>query len=83
MLDAQNVSRTVSVSQSIRSSLNVLEIGSLLYSDILYDDSEPWYIVIDQSRFLKKIKNRWPKLEPNLDHTFSSQLHTMIACYSV
>ena len=41
MLDAQNVSRTVSVSQSIRSSLNVLEIGSLLYSDILYDDSEP------------------------------------------
>ena len=40
MLDAQNVSRTVSVSQSIHSSLNVLEIGSLVYSDILYDDSE-------------------------------------------
>ena len=56
---------------SVRPSLNFLKIGSLVFSDILHDDSWPWYIVADKARFLKKNKEsaawiwaRWAKIRP-------------------
>ena len=62
-----NVSRTASyeitiVLLSVRPSLSFLKIGSLVFSDILHDDSWPWYLVTDEARFLKK-KNWQPEFE--------------------
>ena len=42
-----------SVCPSVRPSLNFPKIISLAFSDILRDDSRPWYLVTDGDRFLK------------------------------
>ena len=44
----------LSVCPSIRPSLSSLKIVSLIFSDIVHDDSWPWYLVVDTARFLKK-----------------------------
>ena len=81
-----NVSRTASyeitiVLLSVRPSLSFLKIGSLVFSDILHDDSWPWYLVTDEARFLKKKKKLaariWVKIGPqtNFFAIFSSFVH--------
>ena len=42
-----------SVRLSVRPSLSFLKIGSLVFSNIVYYDSWPWYLVTDEARFLK------------------------------
>ena len=37
----------------------------IFFSDIVHDDSWPWYLVAHEARFLKKKKNWWPKFGPN------------------
>ena len=54
----------LSVCPSIRPSLSSLKIWSLVFSDIVHDDSWPWYLVVDRARFLKK-KNWCPKFGSN------------------
>ena len=44
-----------SVCPSVHPSLNCLKIGSLVFSDIVQDDTWPWYLVTDETRFLNKI----------------------------
>ena len=39
---------------SVRPSLSFLKIESSVFSNIVHDDSWPWYIVTDEARFLKK-----------------------------
>ena len=46
----------LSVHLSVRPSLNFLKIGSSAFSDIVHDDSWPWYPVTDRAKFLKKKK---------------------------
>ena len=53
-----------SIRLSVRPSLSFLKIGSLVFSDIVHDDSWPWYLVTDGTRFLKK-KKLQSKFEPN------------------
>ena len=43
-----------SVGPSVHPSLNFLKIESLVFSDIVHDDSWPWYLVTDGARFSKK-----------------------------
>ena len=50
----------LSVCPSVLPSLSFLKIGSLVFSDIVHDDSWPWYLVA--ARFLKKKIG-----DPNLD----------------
>ena len=47
------------------------------FSDIVHDDSWPWYLVTDEARFLKK-SFAGPNLGPSLDHTLSLKFNTMI-----
>ena len=51
------------VSPSVRSSLSFLVIGSLVFADIVHDDSWQWHLVTDGARFLKK--NWQSKFGPN------------------
>ena len=37
------------------STLTFLKIELFIFSDIVHDDSWPWYLVIEEARFLKKI----------------------------
>ena len=53
----------LSVCLSVRTSLNFLKIGSLIFSDIVHDDNWPWYLVTDEAIFLKK-KIGSPNLGP-------------------
>ena len=81
-----DVSRTASyeiiiVFLSVRPSRSFLKIGSLVFSDILHDDSWPWYLVTDETRFLGK-KNKfaariWVKIGPKTSFfaIFSSFVH--------
>ena len=46
----------LSVRLFVRPSLNSLKIGSSAFSDIVHDDSWPWYPVTDRAKFLKKKK---------------------------
>ena len=39
---------------SVCPSLSFLKIGPLDFSDIVHDDSWPWYLVTDEAWFLKK-----------------------------
>ena len=39
---------------SVSLSLSFLKIVSLAFSDIVHDDSWPWYLVTDEDRYLKK-----------------------------
>ena len=39
-------------------SLSFLKIGSFVFSDIVHDDSWPWYVRTDEARFLKKKKKK-------------------------
>ena len=63
-----DVSRTASneitlVRLSARPSLRFVKIGSLFFSDIVHDDSWPWYLVPDEARFFgEKKRNWWPNL---------------------
>ena len=43
-----------SMCPSVRPSLSFLKIRSLVFSDIVHDDSWSWYLVTDWARFLKK-----------------------------
>ena len=52
-----------SVSPSVRPSPGFLKIGSLVFSDIVYDDSWAWYLVTEEARFFRK-KFRHPMLDP-------------------
>ena len=72
MLD---VSRTASyeitvVRLSVPPLLKFLKIGSLVFSDIVHDDSWPWYLVTDRARFFEikekmtsRISAKWGKIE--------------------
>ena len=50
----ENQSVGLSVRLYVRPSLSFLKIGSLVFSDIVHNDSWPWYLVTDRDRFLKK-----------------------------
>ena len=87
----------LSICLSVRSSLSFLKIESLAFSNIVHDNSWPWYLRSDKVRFLKKrlatriwgqraqirSKMRFFVILLNLDHTFSLKLHTMIACDNI
>ena len=65
-----DVSRTASyevtlVRPSVCPSLSFLKVGSLVCSDIVHDDSWPWYLVTDEARFLKKKQLCQPEFGPN------------------
>ena len=45
----------LSVCPSVPPSLSFLKIGLLVFSDIVHDDSWPWYLLTDKARFLKKV----------------------------
>ena len=84
-----------SVRMSVRLSLNFLKTGSLVFSDIVQDDTRPWYLVTDKARFLKKKiklaawiwvqgtyirpKMRFFTIFSSLVHYFSFKLRRMIA----
>ena len=76
---------SLSICPSVRSSLNFLKIGPLVFSDIVHDDR--WYLVINAAKFLKK-KTGCPNQTQSkvfaiflsLDQTFSWKLHRVIAC---
>ena len=78
----------LSVRPSVRPSLSLLKIGSLIFSDIAWDDSWPWYLVTGRDRFLKKkIGPNGLKLGPKLGFLsfsevwFISFLRTCIQWY--
>ena len=48
----------LSICLSICLSLSFLKIGSLVFSDIVHDDSWPWYLVTD------RIWAKWAKVRP-------------------
>ena len=54
---------------SVCPSLSFLKIESLVFSDIVHDDSQPWYLVTDGARFLEKkilavrIWTKWVKIK--------------------
>ena len=85
----------LSVCPSVRASLSFLKIGSLVFSDIVHDDSWPWHLVTDGAWFLKKKKKKkknWQQRDQNqaqnyvfssLVHYFSLKWHTMISCNNV
>ena len=87
----------LSICLSVRSSLSFLKIESLAFSNIVHDNSWPWYLRSYKARFLKKrlatriwgqraqirSKMRFFVILLNLDHTFSLKLHTMIACDNI
>ena len=52
-----------SACQSVHLSLNFFKIGSLIFSDVVHDNSWPWYLVTDEARFLKKnvVAGIWAK----------------------
>ena len=60
----------LSVCPSVRASLSFLKIGSLVFSDIVHDDSWSWHLVTDGAWFLKKKKKKLtakgPKSGPKL-----------------
>ena len=65
----------LSVCLCVQRSLDFLKIGSLLFSDILHDYCWPWYLVTDETIFLKK--NWWSKFgcngcksSPKFSHNF-------------
>ena len=54
-----------SVCLSVCPSLSFLKIGSLVFSDIVHDDSSPWYLVTDSQIFEKKLVAQiWAKIRP-------------------
>ena len=59
----------LSICLSVRPSLSFLKFGSLAFSDNVYDDSWPRYLVTCRARFLKKrmavqIWTKWTKIRP-------------------
>ena len=65
-----NLSVPLSISLSVHPSLNFIKIGSLVFSNIVNDESWPWYLVTEKARILKKhlvaqIGPNGPKLGPN------------------
>ena len=44
----------LSVHPSVQPSLSFLKIRSVIFNDIVHDDSWPWYLETDKVRFLKK-----------------------------
>ena len=84
----QRPMKSLSVCPSVRPSLSLLKIGSLIFSDIAWDDSWPWYLVTGRDRFLKKkIGPNGLKLGPKLGFLsfsevwFISFLRTCIQWY--
>ena len=57
---------------SICPSVSFLKIGSLVFSDIVHDDSWPWYLVIDgaldfwkkKKKWRLKFRQKWAKIGP-------------------
>ena len=45
--------RPMKLLSSVCPSLSFLKIGSLVFSDIVHDDSWPWYLMTDRARFFK------------------------------
>ena len=87
-LVVQRPMKSLSVCPSVRPSLSLLKIGSLIFSDIAWDDSWPWYLVTGRDRFLKKkIGPNGLKLGPKLGFLsfsevwFISFLRTCIQWY--
>ena len=69
---------SVSVRLSVRPSLSFLKIGSLLSSDIVHDDSWPWYLMTDSQISEKKLVARISaKIGPETRYfaIFSSLVH--------
>ena len=84
----RDVRRTASyeitlVRLSFRPSLSFLKIGSLVFSEIVHDESWPRFLVTDGARFLKKktlaaqICAKWAKIGPKKSFfaIFSSLVH--------
>ena len=75
---------SVSVRLSVRPSLSFLKIGSLLSSDIVHDDSWPWYLMTDSQISEKKIsakigpETRYFAIFSSLVDYFSYKLYTMM-----
>ena len=66
-----------SVCPSDRPSLSFLKIGSLVFCDVVHDDSWPWYLVTDKARFLeKKIFG-----SPNLGQMAQHRTQNEVFCY--
>ena len=68
-----------SVGLSGRPSLGFLKIGWLVFSDIVHEDSWPWYLVTDEARFKKKkLKSqmwvKWTKIRPKFSFLLFSQV---------
>ena len=65
---------------SVRLLLSFLKIASLFFSDIVYDDTWPWYLVTNKSRFLgnkfwrPEFGLNGPKSGPKLDFFSFSQV---------
>ena len=87
---------SLSVCLSVRPSLNFLKTGSLVFCDIVHDDSWSWYLVTDETRFLKNVGDwnliptdlSWAKMRFftiffSVDDTFLLKLLVMIACDNV
>ena len=53
-----------------------LKIGLLVFSDIVHDDSWPWYLVTDRERFLK---NNFGG--PNLSQMGQNRVQNQVFCY--
>ena len=58
MKSPSSVCPSVSLSVSVLPSLSFLKIGSLVFSDIVHDDSWPWYLVTDEVWFISFPWNR-------------------------
>ena len=61
----------LSIYPSFCLSLNFVKIGSIIFSDIVRDDSWPWYLVTDKARFLKEsflteFGLNWKKIGPKI-----------------
>ena len=54
------LSVSLSLCLSFCLSQSFLEIGLLVFSDIVHDDTWPWYLVTDKAKYLKK-KYWWPR----------------------
>ena len=66
----------VSVRPSIRPAISFLKIGSLVFSDIVRDDSWSWHLVTDKVRFLKK-----EIVSLNLGPTNLNQVQNEVFCH--
>ena len=68
LLEQRRMKSLSSICPLVRWFVNFLKIGSLVFFDIVHDESLPWYLVTDKTRFTKKKWQRefGPKSGPKL-----------------